>query len=59
MYQDLGRDHFNRRFKDQQKNSLLKRLADPWLHRGDQAGRGHRINTSSRGRGTAAVARAG
>jgi hypothetical protein len=28
MYQDLGRDHFDRRSKDQQKNSLLKRFAD-------------------------------
>ena len=28
MYQDLGRDHFNRRSTDQQKKSLVKRLAD-------------------------------
>jgi transposase len=28
MYQDLGRDHFDRRSKDQQKQRLLKRLAD-------------------------------
>jgi transposase len=28
MYKDLGRNHFDRRSKDQQKNSLLKRLAD-------------------------------
>jgi transposase len=28
MYQDLGSRHFNRRSKDQQKNRLVKRLAD-------------------------------
>jgi len=28
MYQDLGRKHFDRRSTDQQKNSLVKRLAD-------------------------------
>ena len=28
MYQDLGRDHFDRRSTDQQKKSLIKRLAD-------------------------------
>ena len=28
MYQDLGSSHFHRRSKDQQKNRLLKRLAD-------------------------------
>jgi hypothetical protein len=28
MYQDLGSGHFNRRSKDQQKNRLVKRLAD-------------------------------
>jgi transposase len=28
MYQDLGHDHFNRRSKDQQKQRLVKRLAD-------------------------------
>jgi transposase len=28
MYQDLGRDHFDRRSTDQQKRSLVKRLAD-------------------------------
>ena len=28
MYQDLGRDHFDRRSTDQQKKSLVKRLAD-------------------------------
>jgi transposase len=28
MYQDLGRDHFDRRSKDQQKQRLVKRLAD-------------------------------
>ena len=27
-YQDLGRDHFDRRSTDQQKKSLVKRLAD-------------------------------
>jgi hypothetical protein len=28
MYQDLGRKHFDRRSTDQQKNALVKRLAD-------------------------------
>jgi hypothetical protein len=28
MYQDLGRKHFDRRSNDQQKRSLVKRLAD-------------------------------
>jgi len=28
MYKDLGHDHFDRRSKDQQKNRLVKRLAD-------------------------------
>src|SRR5215468_1526789 len=28
MYQDLGRKHFDRRANDQQKRSLVKRLAD-------------------------------
>jgi transposase len=28
MYQDLGRDHFDRRTKDQQTQRLVKRLAD-------------------------------
>jgi transposase len=28
MYQDLGSGHFNRQSKDQQKNRLVKRLAD-------------------------------
>src|ERR1700726_4593374 len=28
MYKDLGRDHFDRRSTDQQKNRLVKRLAD-------------------------------
>ena len=28
MYQDLGPNHFDRRSKEQQKNRLLKRLAD-------------------------------
>jgi transposase len=28
MYEDLGHDHFNRRTKDQQKQRLVKRLAD-------------------------------
>jgi pimeloyl-ACP methyl ester carboxylesterase len=28
MYHDLGRDHFDRRSTDQQKKSLVKRLAD-------------------------------
>jgi len=28
MYKDLGRNHFDRRTKDQQKNRLVKRLAD-------------------------------
>jgi hypothetical protein len=28
MYHDLGRKHFDRRSTDQQKRSLIKRLAD-------------------------------
>ena len=28
MYKDLGRNHFDRRSSDQQKNRLVKRLAD-------------------------------
>jgi hypothetical protein len=28
MYHDLGRDHFDLRSTDQQKESLVKRLAD-------------------------------
>jgi len=28
MYKDLGRDHFDRQSKDQQRNRLVKRLAD-------------------------------
>ena len=28
MYKDLGRNHFERRSSDQQKNRLVKRLAD-------------------------------
>jgi hypothetical protein len=28
MYKDLGRNHFDRRSTDQQKNRLVKRLAD-------------------------------
>ena len=28
MYQDLGHDHFDRRSNDQQKQRLVKRLAD-------------------------------
>jgi len=28
MYQDLGRDHFDRRSTDQQKTRLVKRLAE-------------------------------
>jgi transposase len=28
MYKDLGSDHFDRRSTDQQKNRLVKRLAD-------------------------------
>jgi hypothetical protein len=28
MYQDLGSGHFDRRSKNQQKNRLVKRLAD-------------------------------
>ena len=58
MYKDLGRNHFDRRSSDQQKNRLVKRLADLG-YAVEIKTRGHGISMSNRDRGTAGSLRHG